>query len=380
MTTDTIIGAGPVGLSCALMRARSGSTVTLIDKAEPIVAAQDARSLALSFGSIQILQALGLNLKNIAHAPIEHIHISEHGGWGHTQLHHTDMHVPMLGAVVRYGDLVAQLTELTQSYDNIQHIRPASVVAIAESNNQNHITLNHGSIQSADVLIHAEGGLFQPDAPSDQNSTQYDYQQTALISNATLTKAKPAWAWERFTAHGPCALLPTSSDGVHFNLVWCMSRTSADALLLLDDAEFLLKLNQAVRHLTGTVRTTTARNAFALGLKSASELHSSIRVAIGNAAQTLHPVAGQGFNLGLRDAFVLNQSLNTQPSVAQAIRYFTQQRHIDRSATVRITDSLARGFVHDFGLTHLRSAGFAAINALPFVKDKIAQQFMFGVR
>lgn len=366
MATETIIGAGPVGLSLALMRAKSGAHVTLIDRADLATASLDARSLAISYGSVQILK-----LKHIAHAPIQHIHISEHGAWGHTQLHATDVAQPMLGMVVRYGDLVARLSELAELQPNIRIIRPASVVQI----DGQHVTLNDGQIIDSDLIVHAEGGLFQTDAPA-----QLDYKQTALIANVTLTKAKPAWAWERFTAHGPCALLPASNDGLNFNLVWCMQRARADELMAATDNDFLAQLNHAVRHLTGTISQVSPRVAYPLGLKRAAELYSGARVAIGNAAQTLHPVAGQGFNLGLRDAFVLNQSLNRQPTIAQALNAFAHHRQLDRAVTVRTTDALARGFFTDFGVAHLRSAGFGLINALPLLKRKVAQQFMFGVR
>lgn len=362
MATETIIGAGPVGLSLALMRAKSGAHVTLIDKTDLATVSLDARSLAISYGSVQIL-----NLKHIPHAPIQHIHISEHGAWGHTQLHAADVTQPMLGMVVRYGDLVAQLSQLAESQPNIRIIRPASVVHI----DGQQVTLNDGQIIDSDLIVHAEGSF---------EAEQLDYQQTALIANVTLAKAKPAWAWERFTAHGPCALLPASNDGLNFNLVWCVQRARADELMAATDNDFLAQINHAVRHLTGTISQVGPRVAYPLGLKRAAELYSGARVAIGNAAQTLHPVAGQGFNLGLRDAFVLNQSLNQHLSIVQALSAFTHHRQLDRAVTVRTTDALARGFFTDFGVAHVRSAGFGLINALPLLKRKVAQQFMFGVR
>ena len=374
-TRTTIVGAGPVGLSLALMRAASGANVTLIDKVEMTVAGQDSRSLAVSYGSMQVLKRLGLDITHVAHAPIKHIHISEHNAWGHTQLHHDDLDAPMLGAVVRYGELVAQLTRLVTSQDKITMIRPTSITELTESEQHCQLTLSNGQILQSDLLVHAEGGLFQ-----NNDLAQHDYKQTALIANVTFATAKPAWAWERFTAEGPCALLPASNDGLTFNLVWCMERARAAELQNASDVDFIAQLNQAVRHLTGRINHVSLRIAFPLGLKRPPELHSKTRIAIGNAAQTLHPVAGQGFNLGLRDAFVLNQSLNEQPTLAQALNAFIHQRQQDRSATVRITDALARGFFSDFGIGHLRSAGFALLNAFPVLKSQIARQFMFGTR
>ncbi|MGL4766741.1 MAG: FAD-dependent monooxygenase [Formosimonas sp.] len=365
MSTEIIIGAGPVGLSLALMRAHAGAQVTLLDKTPLAVAQVDARHLALSLGSQQIVQQLGVT--HLAHAPIAHIHISEQGAWGHTPLHADALAQPMLGMVVRYGELVAQLSQLAQQQPRIRIIRPALIAQVDDKA----VHLDDGTILTAELIVHAEG----VNAP-----VQVDYQQTALIADVRLSRAQPAWAWERFTPNGPCALLPISSDGLHFNLVWCLQRERAEVLQTVSEAEFLQQLNQTMHHLTGKIVHTSSRSAFPLGLQRAEPLHSSSRIAIGNAAQTLHPVAGQGFNLGLRDAVVLNQSLQQQPTIVQAIGAFLHHRQLDRAITSRTTDVLARGFTDDFGLKHLRSVGFGLLNALPFVQRKVAEQFMFGVR
>lgn len=376
-TITTIVGAGPVGLAFALMRAQTGEAIALVDKVAEQLSDNDARSLALSYGSLQTLNLLGLDVQKMAHAPIEHIHISEQNAWGHTQLHSAECDLPLLGAVVRYGDLVAQLNRLIEQHDNIQLIRPASIQRLSESEHSVRLNLSGESQRELDteLLVHAEGGLFDVNEVA-----QKDYQQSAFICNVTFKKAQFAWAWERFTKEGPIALLPASHDGCTFNLVWCMDRERAQAVEQCSDAEFLVQLNEVIGHLTGQIIAVAPRTIFPLGLKRAAALHSKRRVCIGNAAQTLHPVAGQGFNLGLRDAVILNQSLQAQPSIAQAISAFAHHRGLDRNVTTWMTDVLAGGFFNDFGVNHVRNLGFGLINAIPPLKQRIAQQFMFGVR
>lgn len=385
MKNTTIIGAGPVGLSFALLHASFNEPCTLIDQSEISTAQADPRNLALSYGSVQILTKIGVDFGTLSHCAIGHIHISEHGAWGHTQLHREQHHVPMLGAVVRYGELVTQLNRLATTHPHIEFIRPATVVNVTDDGQLNQISIQHLNAEpkaetlTSALVVHAEGGVFKPNT-NQITATTTDYHQTALLADVTLAKPQPAWAWERFTANGPCALLPASHDGVTFNLVWCVPRDQASSLVNATDAVFLAQLNAAMQHLTGKITHVTPRKAYPLGLKQSPPLHSKCRIAIGNAAQTLHPVAGQGFNLGLRDAFVLAQQLKNQPSHAQAIAAFTHARQADRAAVIKITDTLASGFAVFPMLKHARSAGFAMLNSQPWLKQRVAEQFMYGVR
>ena len=377
--TTTIIGAGPVGLSFALMRAHAGEATLVLDRQTYPPTHADARSLAISQGSVVMLAQLGVSLAQLPHAPIRHIHISEQGAWGHTQIHSDEQNVPQLGVVVRYADLLNALNDLAQNQPLISFMRPAQLNGISE--NTEHVELK---IQADDTehtlrtrrLIHAEGGLFSRNTNA---SPQNDYQQTALTATVTLSTAKPAWAWERFTAHGPCALLPLCNDGLSFSLVWCTTPADAARLQAADESTFLHELNAHLEHLTGRITGVGARHAFELGLKQ-NHQHSKRQCNIGNAAQTLHPVAGQGFNLGLRDAHVLNQQLNHSTHTAQALLAFTHERQLDRRITTATTDGMARGFTFDFGGSHVRSGIFSILNAQPWLKSRIAKQFMYGLR
>ncbi|GHA67952.1 hypothetical protein GCM10009007_05600 [Formosimonas limnophila] len=374
-----IIGAGPVGLAFAIMRARANAPVLVLDKQPYPPTHTDKRSLALSQGSVALLESLGLPLSRLTHAPIHHIHISEQGAWGHTQLHRHIEQVPQLGVVVRYADLLAQLNALVAQHPQIQMVRPIQVLACTQVNEHIQLQLSDASQLThsinAPYAVHAEGGLFEPNA----THRVRDYRQSAIVSNVQLAKPKPAWAWERFTPNGPCALLPTSADGLHFNLVWCLPTQEARHTQSLDEAAFLTQINQQIAHLTGSIIHAESRHAFALGLRQ-NHHNSPYQCSIGNAAQTLHPVAGQGFNLGLRDAYELNHRLNNASSTAQALISLSHHRQHDRRLTTAITDGMARGFTVDFGLSHVRSLAFSVINAQPWLKSRIAQQFMYGLR
>lgn len=379
MKKITVIGAGPVGLAFAILHASAEQPVTLIDQNCAEVALKDPRSLALSYGSVQILTQLGVDFATFPSAAIKHIHISEQGAWGHTQLHYDEQNVPQLGAVVRYGDLVQQLNAVASTNPHIEFIRPALVKSVEDlrSHALLNLTVNDADLElKTELLIHAEGGVFS--TATDHSAK--DYQQTALIANIALATPQIGWAWERFTAQGPCALLPASNDGLTFNLVWCVERSAAADLLNADDAHCLELLNGVLAHLSGKIVAMTPRQHFPLGLKQMPDLSSTCRTTIGNAAQTLHPVAGQGFNLGLRDAFVLHQKLNSQKNIAQALSEFSQARRKDRAATIAITDKLASNFSVFPSLKHLRSLGFGLMNFQPWLKKRIANQFMYGFR
>lgn len=370
-----VVGAGPVGLAFALMRAQSGETVTILDKAEDGAHLNDIRRLALSYGSLQTLSLLGLGVSKIPHASIQHVHVSEQGSWGHTQLHSADGDSPSFGAVVSYADLVTQLNQLVKRCLNISFIRPVLIDQITENEECVQLNLMYEELKmalSSSLLVHAEGGVF-----NSKETVGKDYQQIALTADVTFKVAKPFWAWERFTQEGPIALLPNNHEGYSFNLVWCISPDRAYIIKDYSDSEFLKLLNETIAHLTGQIVAVTPRVSFQLGLKKSEELYSKMRVNIGNAAQILHPVAGQGLNLGLRDAFVLNQSIQNQASIAQAVGDFRCRRQFDRSITIGITDMLAVGFFNKFG-SYMHSLGFGLINALPALKRQLAKQFMFG--
>ena len=375
----SICGAGPVGMALALMlleQDMSADRIVLIDGKTAAQASQDARSIALSFGSAQLLQALDAWPQTAT--PIHQIHISRRGYFGRTFIDRTDLDVPALGYVTRYGDLVSVLAQRC-THTGISVRRPVSLLSASETAQDVELVLkDEGMNQSkirCEILVQAEGGLF---AQQTVKAKHRDYQQTALVTHVKVSRPIVHRAFERFTDEGPLALLP-QEDG--YALVWCASPTTIDALLLLPEAAFLQRLDDAFGARLGRFTHTGVRGAYPLGL-NADPAASARIVAIGNAAQTLHPVAGQGLNLGLRDAAVLARRLAHNPSPT-VLAQFQASRTADRNSTIWLTDLMARAFISPAqgSFTQLLlglSLGLADV--LVPAKKQLAEQMMFGQR
>ena len=202
-----------------------------------------------------------------------------------------------------------------------------------------------------------------------------DYDQIAIVAHVTASAPVAHRAFERFTDQGPLALLPQEAG---YALVWCVRPAHAEHLLGLPDAAFLAELGQAFGARVGRFTAATPRNIFPLGL-NAQPAATARTVAIGNAAQTLHPVAGQGLNLGLRDAAVL-ASLLARQATPTMLQEFANSRQADRGLTIRLTDTMARVFAGAGPLQTLLGAGLAAIDTLAPARSMLAELMMYGRR
>ncbi|MFZ6689994.1 UbiH/UbiF/VisC/COQ6 family ubiquinone biosynthesis hydroxylase [Undibacterium sp. SXout11W] len=377
-----ICGAGPVGQALALLLSRQGFTaekIALFDAKTAAQAEQDARSIAISYGSQQILQRAGS--WPIKASAIREIHVSRRSHFGRSLMRADDYDVPALGYVARYGDIISPMQNaLAQT--QVHMLRPFHVGHIEE--NAEHVVVNlkhtetgsHSSVTTK-ILVQAEGGTFADQTQRDQ---RHDYQQTAIIAHVTCDQPQPQRAFERFTDQGPLALLP-QEDG--YALVWCARPALAEKLIALDDQTFLAELQVAFGHRLGQFQQISKRNAYPLGLNAQPD-STGRTVSIGNAAQTLHPVAGQGLNLGLRDAHTLAKCLSRQTTeLTTAIPQFIEQRQTDRQLTIRITDSMARVFASspDGSFTQsLLGISLGAIDVLKPFKNLLAGQMMYGWR
>lgn len=370
-----ICGAGPVGQALAIMLHQQGmaaSEIVLFDAKTSEQATQDARSIALSYGSDLILSKI--NARPQKTTAITEIHVSRRRHFGRSFLTAADYQLPALGYVARYGDIVSPLENSLAQAGIITH-RPVQVVAINDRDQSANIHLQDGSVHSAEFVIQAEGGTF---ADQEQRQQHYDYQQTALIAHVLVDRPIAHRAFERFTDQGPIALLP-QDDG--YSLVWCMRPDCVPAMLAMDDANFLQALQQGFGERLGQFISVSKRVSYPLGLNA--QAHAGQRtVRIGNAAQTLHPVAGQGLNLGLRDAFCLAQCLSRDFS-SQTLQTFLNQRKTDRQTTIKLTDTMAKIFAssQDGSLIQgLLGLGLSAVDLLPTAKRTLAEQMMFGWR
>lgn len=373
-----ICGGGPVGQSVAGLlakRGRAAARIALVDMKTPQQAAHDPRTIALSYGSRQILEELGAwDTVEKGATAIEQIHVSRRGHFGRTLLDGKDYALPALGYVARYGEVNLALTNATAAL-GLTAFRPAEVAALTDEEDHVAVSLQDGRVLRATLAIQAEGGVF---GEQQQKSLQRDYRQLALIAHVHADQAIAHRAFERFTDEGPLALLP-QDDG--YALVWCVRPATGERLLALDDGAFLAALNQAFGQRLGRFDRVSPRHSYALGL-NAGPGHTRRVAAIGNAAQTLHPVAGQGLNLGLRDARVLADVLARELSPG-ALQDFERKRGSDRSLTIHLTDLMARIFAGSPQGSPMQAAlglSLGLIDALPAARDLLAGQMMFGRR
>lgn len=370
-----ICGAGPAGMALAALLARRGTPsqrIALIDAKTLEQASNDPRSIALSWGSRQILEEIGA--WPTAATAIHQIHVSRRGQFGRSLIDRDEHKLPALGYVLRYGDLVTALGAVCQRA-GIATLRPARVEAVDEGASSVALTIagaDASSVITAAIVVQAEGGLF-----SDQESKAQhrDYRQTAIIAQVRSSRPIAHRAYERFTEQGPLALLP---QGEEYSLVWCVRPDTAARLQALDDAAFLAELGAAFGERLGTFTRSSPRLAFPLGL-NADPRSTARTVAIGNAAQTLHPVAGQGLNLGLRDVAVLARLL-AQGANPIMLAQFTELRRQDRDTTVRLTDTMARIFANDSPAQALLGLSLAAIDMVGPARGVLAELMMYGRR
>jgi 2-octaprenyl-6-methoxyphenol hydroxylase len=391
-----VIGAGPVGLALALHASRvlPHARVSLFDsRAADKDVGSDPRTLALSLGSVQLLQRLGVWPDDLAQ-PISQVHVSQlpptlplAGPWGQPEvlIRAEEEGVPMLGAVLRYGQLVAPLQHawlqaVQQSPRRLASRFGTPVNALKPLSAG--VELDAGIAERFDLGVVAEGGVFAQQA---RKALARDYGQTAWVGTATVEGGAPGLAVERFTRHGPLALLPlrdATAPAGHRRaaLVWCVPGAD-DPVRGLDATQRMAVLNTLLPDVAGHVTALSALKDFALGLNAERTLVSGRSVRIGNAAQTLHPVAGQGLNLGLRDAFELVQVLRHDADVDAALRRVEWARAADRWSMIAATDFLARSFTWQLpGLATARGLGLAALQAAGPLKSMLARQMMFGSR
>jgi len=405
-----VVGAGPVGLALALHAANAlpEAEITLFDArpADKDVAG-DPRTLALSLGSVQLLERLGA-WRAESGQPIVEVHVSQQApslaaaltarfGEPALTIRAGDEGVAMLGAVLSYGAIVAPLQQVWLAAVKREPKRlfsrfGANVEALKNTTAPAGVEVDAGIAERFDLAVVAEGGVFASAAKQAivdgrrSPAIRHDYGQTAWVGIASFAPAAasalpapaPGVAYERFTRHGPAALLPLK-DG-RAGLVWCVE-SDDDPVRELNDAQRVTVLNTIFHPRTPRLASVSPLKSFALGLSAERTLTDGRTVRIGNAAQTLHPVAGQGLNLGMRDAFELVRSLARERDVDAVLRKLEWQRAPDRWAMIAATDFLARSFTWSLpGAAAARGLGLAALQALGPVKSAIARQMMFGSR
>jgi 2-octaprenyl-6-methoxyphenol hydroxylase len=390
MAALAIVGGGLVGASLALALQRGakerGWTIELIEPFEPghdYQPSYDARSTALSYGTRLIYQRLGVWDQIAERAePITDIHVSDRGRAGVTRLDAASQQVPALGYVVENAWIGHCLWQALDD-DVVTRRCPAEVERMRAVPGGYRLTLTDGQTLDCDLAVLADGGRSGLREHLGIEVKQSPYGQTALIANVTPGAPHGGRAFERFTDEGPMALLPLPDN--RCALVWTRPERDAARLAAAPEAEFLEELQQAFGYRLGGFQQVGARHLYPLVLIEAQEQVRSGLVVLGNAAHSLHPIAGQGYNLSLRDTEALAVALlrSSAPlgdlSVLQG--YHLQQRS-DQRLTVGFSDQLTQLFGESGRLSVAgRNLGLLGLDLLPPAKAWFARQAMgMGVR
>ncbi|NVJ67862.1 MAG: 2-octaprenyl-6-methoxyphenyl hydroxylase [Gammaproteobacteria bacterium] len=384
-----IVGGGLVGSTLAIALNQAGIEPLVVEAFEQDSDQQpsfDDRSVALSLSSLEILNQLGIYqcIDNTAE-PIKHIHVSDQGHYGFCRLESEKLGVTQLGAVIenhRFGH--ALLDQVAAS--SIDYLVPATVTKIDLKEPSNQILIESKGQQKkvkCQLIILAEGARSELKNDLGFETQITDYQSQAIVCNVKPQLPHQNWAYERFTEHGPLALLPLSQD--RLSIVWSQSLENSEQLLKLSDTEFAKALEQTFGARLGKIEKVGKRMQFPL---SQSVTGNSIKqgcLLLGNSAQALHPIAGQGLNLALRDIAALKAYIE-QTLLLEArtdlgsyawLRDYQLSRKQDRQQTIASTETLARLFVNPWKpLSISRNLLMKALDVTPIIKQEFAQSAM----
>ena len=383
MDSIHIIGGGPAGCCMALLLAQQGWPIFIIEAGDWSAeqTAKSERTLALSQSSWDVLAEIGVTPQELNAQAIRSIHVSQRGMPGQVLLSAEDAGKQAFGFTVSYQLLLMGLRKKIQTQPLITVQSNSRVLSIEGSSTAARISYQSASSGRQSLLsalsIIADGGA----EIDDPRALNWSYGTEALSCQITSTGAKDGLAWERFTPEGPIALLPSAKG---LALIWTGSSRRVEDLCKLDDPAFLSALQDWFGDRAGCFVSASPRHRYAL--KSRFSLrpaqHRVIRIA--NAAQTLHPVAGQGFNLGLRDVVELRDCLGRgliqDPGHASILELFSTARRADRLLTGGLTHLLAQGFTLPLpGVQILGSCALSAMDLTPYLRNRFARLMSDGL-
>jgi 2-octaprenyl-6-methoxyphenol hydroxylase len=376
----SISGAGPAGSALALILARKAPAperIAVVGRhpdadATPAAARGDPRTLALNHGSRVLLEQLGAWPDECA--SIETVHVSQRGRLGRTLIKHDELGVPRLGSVVAYEGLMAALRRALKS-SGVSLVNGTPVPTLGGD----HTVLDLGDRQITSRLSVLSDG-------SRPKGVRRTYRQQAVLATLRASRPRAGWAFERFTREGPLAVLPHPDGGGLYGMVWCCAPTTATRLLALPDDAFAAAVRDTFGERLGAFHCEGERHVFPLSMHAGPSLVNARTVAIGNAAQTLHPVAGQGLNLGLRDAAQLGITLaswlaDTSADPEPLLQRYAARRRPDRWLTAGITDFLPRIFATGNPLIeHAGGLALLSLDLLPWLRTPLARHLLQGLR
>jgi 2-octaprenyl-6-methoxyphenol hydroxylase len=379
--TIAIIGGGPIGCALAAALYEHGVPCTVLEAREPPAASGDGRTLALTYGSRLILERIGAWSATDPVTPIKSIHVSQRGGFGRALLTAEDVHLEALGYVAPFAAVHrALLSRLDASRIDVRY--GTRVSALQRDGDSVSLNCSSGDGERefrVRLVVIADGGAALGEHVGARYVT-HDYRQAAVVAMTKTSQPHGHCAYERFTPHGPAALLPAGDE---FALVWSCPPDVAPTLLGDSDGQFLERLQQHFGDRAGRFLAVRNRAAFPLTLRFARQTVHPRAVLIGNSAQMLHPIAGQGFNLGLRDTWALADLLGraraSDPGAADLLGRYERARRADRLAGIAATDLLTRLFSNSFPLIEqARGLGIAALDLASPAKRFLMRRMIFG--
>ena len=375
-----VVGGGPVGALIALSAHAAGRSVLLIEARPADAVVHDPRVLALSHASREALAAVGAWHEDMA-TPIDAVHVSQQAAFGRTLLTREDLGLPHLGYAVAYADLYVAARDALRRHgvpvafatkvDDLRTLDRYAELSLTSGDRPQYLT--------ARLVVMADGGGLIDRLP-DISRREHDYSQCAVLARLRPEHPHQNVAYERFSASGPMALLPVRDELI---AVWTRSHEDAARLLEQDDAEFAAEFGAAFGERLGRFEPVGPRLAVPLRLKLASRITSRRVVLAGNAAQTMHPVAAQGLNLGLRDAAELAQLLAQpgDPGEAKRLADYASRRRFDSAAVTGFTHSLVHLFDrHDLPRRLARGAAMTLLDTVKPLRRKFAEHVVFGVK
>lgn len=384
-TDVLVVGGGMVGAALAVALNGTGLGVTVVEAVPPRAPGQpsyDDRSTALAWTSRRILETLDAWPMLAGDAgPIEHVHVSQQHRLGVTRLHAAEENLPALGYVVPNRALGSVLLAAMTRADNVRFLAPARALAVYRQSDGISVRIEaSGSTQEvrAKLLVVADGARSPLREMLGIRARHWDYGQAAIICNIATERAHGNTAYERFTREGPMALLPL--DRERMTLVLVERDELADAVLAMDDEAFIARVQKRFGNRLGVLQHPGKRSSYPLALVTAERQVSERAVILGNAAHSLHPIAGQGFNLSLRDVAVLAEVLAANaadPGAAAALKDYARWRRDDQRKVVAFTDMLNRLFAVPFGLAaHARGLGLLGMDLFPSARREFSRHAM----